>query len=195
MQPLTRDDLLSLERYEAEREAFRRQVIGLKQARRISVGPRLTFLFENRITVLFQVQEMLRAERITRPEAIRDELDVYNVLLPTERELSATLFIEIDDVAQIKPELDRFFGIDDPGHVWLQVGPAERVVGLFEPGHSKEDKIAAVHYVRFALTPDQRELLLRAKLPVSLVVEHGKYRHRTTLSSVMIDSLRGDLAA
>lgn len=193
MQPLTLDDVQSLAVYAREREEFRRQVIGLKQARRISVGSRLTFLFENRLTVLFQVQEMLRAECITRPEAIREELDVYNGLLPTEDELSATMFIEIEETDRIKPELDRFLGIDAPGRVWIALGDGERIVAVFEPGHSKEDKIAAVHYVRFPFSRTQRETFLRTTLPVQLVVQHGDYRYDTALSPVMLESLRSDL--
>ena len=104
--------------------------------------------------MLFQIQEMCRAERIIDDAKVQDEIDVYNALLPGPGELSATLFIEIADKDQIKPVLDRFMGIDTGQHVWIQVGGGLRVPGEFEAGHSDEEKgkLAAVHFVRFVFS-------------------------------------------
>jgi hypothetical protein len=193
MQRIRLDEVKNLYEYEKVREGFRREVIALKARRRIPVGDRLSFVFENRETVLFQIQEMIRAERIVADARIQDELDVYNDLIPGPGELSATLFIEIEDKERIKPELDRFMGIDEGRHVWLQVGREFAIAGEFEAGHSKEDKLAAVHFVRFALPEPARRAFARE--PVALVVEHSGYRARTELSAEARAALLEDLQA
>jgi len=148
MNQLTQQDLLSHADYERERDSFRQRIIALKRRRRIEVGGKISLVFENRDTLQFQIQEMVRAERIFDPAKIQDELDVYNALLPGAGELSATLFIEITDQDRIKPYLDSLQGIDRGETVALIVG-SRTVWGLFEGGHSKEEKLSAVHFVRF----------------------------------------------
>jgi hypothetical protein len=193
MEKIRFDEVKNLYEYEKVREAFRREIIALKRDRRIPVGDRLSFLFENRQTVLFQVQEMIRAERIVVDDRVQDEIDVYNELIPGPGELSATMMIEIEDRADIKPQLDRFMGIDAGEHVWLQVGWDHALAGRFEQGHSREDKISAVHFVRFAVAPGAQRAFARG--PVALVVEHGDYRARTELSSATRRALLEDLGA
>ncbi|MBL8039254.1 MAG: DUF3501 family protein, partial [Nitrospira sp.] len=112
MQALTSADLIPYEEYERQRETFRANIIALKQRRRISIGPWMTLVFENRRTLQFQVQEMVRVERIFDPAKVQDELDVYNAILPAPGELSATLLIEITDEANVKERLDEFMGLD-----------------------------------------------------------------------------------
>jgi hypothetical protein len=188
------DDVKNLYEYEKVRDAVRREIIALKARRRVAVGDRLSLLFENRLTVLFQIQEMIRAERIVTDERVQDEIDVYNELIPGPGELSATLMIEIEDKERIKPELDRFMGIDEGDHVWLQIGHGDAswaVSGLFEAGHSKEDKRAAVHFVRFAVPPAARAAL--AAGPAAIAVEHPNYRARTELSAELRAALAEDL--
>ena len=119
MRPLEPADILDLTAYEHVREEFLAKTIALKQPRRIHVGDRLCFIFENRDTVRFQIQEMTRAERTVKPEAIAEEVRVYNELIPGADELSATLMIEIPDMQAIRRELDRLVGIDE--HVFLDV--------------------------------------------------------------------------
>jgi hypothetical protein len=175
-------DVLNFFEYEKVRERMRRRVIDLKRVRRMQVGRHLSFVFENRDTVLFQIQEMCRVERITDDAKIRDELDVYNALLPRPGELSATLFIEITDKAEIQPVLDRFMGIDMGPTVWIQVGKDFTVPGEFEAGHSNEEKgkLSAVHFVRFAFPPDAIRAFVDS--PVHLVVDHPAERARVELS-------------
>jgi hypothetical protein len=185
-------DVKDLHEYEKARTAFRREVIALKRRRRVAVGDRLSFLFENRQTVLFQIQEMVRAERIVAEERVQDEIDVYNELIPGPGELSATMMIEIEDKSQIQPVLDGLMGIDSGEHVWLQIGREFAIPGRFEAGHSKEDKIAAVHFVRFALPPAARHAFGRDT--VALVVEHPNYRARTELPAEARTALLEDLA-
>src|SRR5262245_28496656 len=129
-------DVLNLAEYEKVREEMRRRVIALKRGRRVSAGSHLSFVFENRDTLLFQIQEMCRVERITDDVRIQDEIDVYGRLLPRRGELSATLMIEIAEKDQIKPVLDRFKGIDTDQCVWMKVGKEIAVEGEFVEGSS-----------------------------------------------------------
>ena len=186
-------DVLNFFEYERVRDGMRRRVIDLKRARRVPVGRYLSFVFEHRETVLFQIQEMCRAERITDDARIQDEISVYGALLPRRGELSATMMIEIEDQAHVKPVLDRFMGIDTGPHVFMQVGREFAVPGEFEAGHSdgERGKLAAVHFVRFAF-PDPA---LRAfqDADVFLVLDHPAERARTLLSDETKAALLGDL--
>ena len=190
IRPVTLDDVVGLERYEAIRDDVRRRVIALKKARRVSVGPELTFVFENHDTVFFQIQEMLRAERISDLDAVRAELAVYNGLLPQPGELSATLLIEITDQEDIAARLLAFLGLDEC--VALMVGD-RRLAAHFEPCRSREDKLSAVQYVRFALPPAARAAFIDASEPARLVVDLPHYRHEAPISGAVRDSLAADL--
>jgi len=181
-----------LPEYEKERTDFRRRIIELKALRRISIGPLITLVFENRDTVRFQIQEMLRVERIEEEGKVRHELAVYNGLIPEEGELSATLFIEITEGDRIKMTLDRLMGIDEPGRLRLEVG-GERCVALFEAGHSNEEKLSAVHYLRFRLTPEQQKRLADPALAARLVIDHPHYQASAELGLQTRRSLLADL--
>ena len=193
MKLLELSEILNLVEYEKIRVARRREIVALKQARRVSVGRYLTFVFENRATVWFQIQEMVRAERVVDDAKIAEEVEVYNGLLPRPCELAATLMIEIDQAPEIKPVLDRLLGIDTRDYVKLTVGP-HVIVGEFESGHSDEErgKLSAVHFVRFALPPQARAQFAGSE--VALVVEHPNERARTVLSAETKRSLLDDLA-
>jgi hypothetical protein len=178
LRPVTTAEILNLVEYEKVREARRRAVIALKRERRVSVGRYLSFVFESHETVWFQIQEMVRVERIVDEARIAEEVEVYNSLLPRPGELAATMFIEIGEPAQIKPVLDTLLGIDVGGHVRLEVGP-HVVSGVFEAGHSDEElgKLSAVHFVRFALPPAARGAFADAE--VALTCDHPADRGRT----------------
>ena len=187
-------DVLNFFEYEKVRTEMRERVIELKRERRVTVGRHLSFVFENRDTVLFQIQEMCRVERITDDAKIQDELDVYNALLPARRELSATLFIEITDKEQIQPVLDRFMGIDIGPTVWIQVGKEFAIPGEFEAGHSDEEKgkLAAVHFVRFAFSAEALRAFRTSA--VDLVADHPAPRARARLSDETKAELLTDLS-
>ena len=154
MRPLRRDEIVDRERYEALRSDYREAVIAHKRRRRMAVGDRVTLVFEDRETLRFQVQEMLWVERISEPEKIQRELDVYNELMPADRELSATLFIEITDPGAVRPELDRLVGIDEHVALVLSEGKAtETIPAHFDPEQFEQDRISAVQYLRFPLFP------------------------------------------
>jgi Protein of unknown function (DUF3501) len=193
MKSLVPSEILNLVEYEKVRNARRRQIVEEKKARRVSVGRYLTFVFENRATVWFQIQEMVRAERIVDETKIAEEVEVYNALLPQPGELSATLMIEIAEAAEIKPVLDKLLGIDTRNYVTMTVGP-HVIVGDFETGHSDEErgKLSAVHFVRFALPREAREPFATSE--VALVIEHPNERARTVLSHETKRNLLEDLA-
>ncbi len=195
MKKVELSEIKNLVEYEKARETMRDAVIALKQHRRVSVGDNLTFLFENRETVLFQIQEMVRTERIVDAAKIQDELDAYNALVPDAGELSATLFIEIPGIAtfttaEARAAVNRFQGLDQ-GAVFMVVG-SQRTPARFEGGHSKEEKMAAVQYLRFPLTSESREALLLGA-PSSLVVEHPRYQARAEIGDATRASLSQDL--
>ncbi|MBI2155431.1 MAG: DUF3501 family protein [Candidatus Rokubacteria bacterium] len=193
MKLLATSEILNLVEYERVREARRRELIDMKRPRRVQVGRHLTFVFENRETVWFQIQEMVRAERIVDEAKIAEEVEVYNSLLPGSGQLAATMLIEITEPSQIKPVLDTLLGIDTRDYVKLTVGP-HVIVGDFETGHSDEErgKLSAVHFVRFALPPEARRIF--ASVEVALVVEHPNERARAVLSEETRRSLARDLA-
>lgn len=192
MMPLVPDDIIPYADYERQREGFRARIIDLKKRRRISVGPLITLVFENRDTLLFQIQEMVRVEQIFDPAKVRDELDVYNALLPAAGELSATLLIEITDDARMKEWLDTFMGLDHGEKLAISVGGA-RVYGEFEGGHSHETKISAVHFVRFRPAPKMIAALADLRQPVTLLIDHNGYQAETGVPGTMREEWLRDL--
>lgn len=192
MKPLTVQDVLPPDAYEAARQEFRQRIIELKADRRISVGDLVTLVFENRRTLLFQIQEMIRAERIQAVDRIEEEVAAYNEQLPGLGELSATLLIEVVDPAKVKSVMDRFQGIDRGKSVWLEVG-RHRVAGIFEQGRSQEDKISAVHYVRFQVPDIVKMDLANFQIPMDVVIHHSSYQATAQVPVKMRQSLLDDL--
>lgn len=190
---ITPADVIPYEEYERRREVFRAKIIALKQRRRISIGPFITMVFENRETLQFQIQEMIRAERIVDPVKIQEELDVYNALLPQPNELSATLLIEITDEAEMKEKLDQFMGLDHGEKVAITAGE-EAVFGEFEGGRSHETKISAVHFVRFRPTGSMKRAFADLARPVTIRVIHGEYHEEMPVPGSMREEWLADLS-
>jgi hypothetical protein len=193
MKKVALDEIIGLARYEQMRAEFRRRIIAMKKHRRVAVGDRVTFVFENHDTMLFQIQEMLRAEQIVDLDHVRDELEVYNALIPNPGELSATMLIEITESDRIREELVSLIGIDEA--VRLEIGSRISIRGEFEAGRTKEDKLSAVQYVRFVLDNAARQAFLDGAELVRLVIDHPKYRHATVINGAVRESLAQDLAA
>lgn len=185
------NEILDLTSYEKVRADFMQKTIELKRPRRIHVGEQLCFIFENRDTVIFQIQEMTRAERTVSEDAIAVEVAVYNELVPDEHELSATLMIEIPDQAQIRPQLDRLIGIDE--HIFLDVGDAT-VRATFDDKQFEEDRISAVQYVRFPLGAELSARFRDPTVPVALRADHPNYTAKTVIDGPARASLAADLA-
>ena len=189
---LTSQDLLPAAAYEQQREFFRSQIIALKQRRRISVGPLITLVFENRETLRFQTQEMIRVEQILDPHKVQEELDVYNALMPKIGEVSATLMIEITEPDRMKEWLDMFMGLDHGEKIAIRSG-TEHVFGEFEGGHSHETKISAVHFVRFKPTASMIASFADLHVPVTLTVHHGEYQAEAPVPGSMREEWLKDL--
>lgn len=197
MERIQLSEIKNLVEYEKARDGMRARVIEVKKNRRVSVGDNLTFLFENRDTVLFQIQEMVRTERIVDEARIQEEIDAYNALLPGQGELSATMFIEIPELSrmgneEVRRTINRFQGLDRDG-VALRLGDRPPIPARFEEGHSKEEKMAAVHYVRFPVPAEAQALLADPRQRVRLVVSHPNYRAEAEVPPATRAELLADL--
>jgi hypothetical protein len=170
------DDLFSLERYARERPAFRARVLEHKRDRQLAVGPHVTWLFEDRLTVQYQVQEMLRAERIFEPEGIEEELESYNPLIPDGRNWKVTLLIEYPDESERRRELSLLKGIED--RCWVQATGCERVFAIADEDldRENEEKTSAVHFLRFELTAPMIAAL-RGGAALGVGIDHERYQH------------------
>ena len=171
MRPIGLDDIIGRERYGEARETIRRRVIAHKRPRRVAVGDRLSLVFEDRATVWYQTQEMLWVEHVTDLDAIREELAVYNQLLPGDGDLAATLLIELREQERMREEFRRFVGLDR--HLTLLVGE-QRIPAVFEDGRQTGENISAVQYLRFPLDAGARAALA-AGAPLAIVADHPSY--------------------
>ncbi|MGB7182487.1 MAG: DUF3501 family protein [Burkholderiaceae bacterium] len=191
---ITRESLWTLEAYAKERPAFREKVLAHKKDRNVDIGQHVRLIFEDELTVRYQVQEMLRIEKTFEEAGIMEELSAYNPLIPTGREFKATMMIEYPDPAQRKIELARLKGIEDK--VYVQAEGADRVYAIADEDmdRSNDEKTSAVHFLRFTLTDDMAAAL---KYGVSLTIGIDHENYRATISPVSDatrQSLIGDLA-
>jgi Protein of unknown function (DUF3501) len=191
MEKLSTSDLLSLEQYARERPAMRTRVLEHKRARQLAVGPNVTWLFEDRLTIQYQVQEMLRAERIFEPEGIADELGSYNPLIPDGANWKVTLLIEFTDEAERRVRLGKLKGVED--RCWVQVSGHARVFAIADEDLEREndEKTSAVHFLRFELTPPM-VMAMKSGSALSMGIDHDQYRHEIAPVS---DAVRAALAA
>ncbi|MCW8926249.1 MAG: DUF3501 family protein, partial [Xanthomonadales bacterium] len=190
--PLTRDDLMSLEQYAARRDEFRKHVIAHKKHRRVGVGKHLFLYFEDRLTVQYQVQEMLRIEKIFEAGGIAEELGAYNPLIPDGSNLKATAMLEYQDVTERKQQLARLKGIED--QVWLKVEGFEPVFAISNEDleRSNEEKTSAVHFMRFELDSDMIAALKNGT-GLSFGSDHKMYPYSTEATAETRQSLIADL--
>ncbi len=192
MRPLSRADIRGPALYAGFRDDLRKREIAHKQDRRVIVGDRVSLVFEDRTTLIFQIEEILRVEGITAPDKIDEEIAVYNELLPTSDSLSATLFLELPPDADARAELGRLVGLDE--HVVLHIGP-HPIRASFEPGRSEGDRISAVQYTRYSLDAAARAALETPGTPLAVEIDHPNYRHRVALGEATRASLARDLAS
>ena len=193
MPAIERESLLSLEAYARERQAFRARVLEHKKHRSVHLGEHVTLLFEDELTIRYQIQEMLRIERIFEEEGIRHELQAYNPLVPDGSNLKATMLIEYPDAAERQRALARLRGIED--RVWLQVSESARVYAIADEDLEREntEKTSAVHFLRFELDPGMGEALRRGA-PLALGIDHPQYQARVDVAPAVRAALTADLA-
>ncbi len=193
MQKLKPDELMPLEEYHRQRAEFRHEVMAHKEHRQLAIGPHGTLYFENRLTIQYQVQEMLRVERIFETEAFQEELDGYNPLIPDGNNLKATFMIEYEDATERQAALAKLVGIENL--VWARIGKADRVWAIADEDieRSREGKTSAVHFLRFQFT-DEMVRDAKAGVAIGIGIEHAEYDYRVEpLGEQTRDSLVADL--
>jgi hypothetical protein len=176
MQMLTRENLMSLEQYAKARPAFRAEVLAHKRNRQLPIGPNATLYFEDRLTMQYQVQEMLRIERVFEAEGIEDELSAYNPLIPNGSNWKATFMIEYGNVEERRVALMQMVGIEN--RVWAQIAGQERVYAVADEDleRTTEDKTSSVHFMRFELTPAM-VVAVKQGAAISMGIEHETYNY------------------
>ena len=183
---------MTLEQYANDREDFRARVMAHKNNRRVAIGPNVTLYFEDALTMQYQIQEMLRLERIFEADKIQEELDAYNPLIPDGSNLKATMMIEFPDIEERRAELQRLIGIE--AALWLAAGDLSRVTPIANEDLDREtaDKTSAVHFVRFELT-EQMIGALRSGEKLLIGIDHPAYGYNTQFSTSTRSSLVRDL--
>jgi hypothetical protein len=191
VKPLLLAEIVDRERYQAIRPAYRDALIAHKRDRRLALGDRVTLVFEDRETLRFQVQEMIWVERTVDAEKIQHELDVYNELMPNRGDLSATLFIEITDLAEIRPELERLVGLDE--RLMLDLGDGGSIAARFDPKQLEEDRLAAVQYVKFVFDDEQARRFTDAGTEAVMRIDHPNYSCAVPIPAPIRQRLIDDL--
>ena len=193
MNKLTRDDLYSLEKYSEVRPEFRARVMAHKKNRRLPIGPNAALYFEDALTMHYQIQEMLRAERIFEASGIQEELDAYNPLIPDGSNWKATFMMEYPDEDERRVQLAKLIGIER--HVWAQVADFARITPVADEDLEREteEKTSSVHFLRFELTAEM-VAAVKAGSPISIGIDHPAYTYATEpVAQNIRDSLAADL--
>lgn len=193
MDKLRAADLYSLEQYHKVRNDFRARVIEHKKSRQAAIGPNVTLTFEDRMTMQYQVQEMLRIERIFESDAIEEELEAYNPLIPDGGNWKATMMIEFPDVAERRRALQELAGIEDAVYVEIAGRPRIAAIADEDLERSTEEKTSAVHFLRFELDDAARAALAQGA-DLAIGVDHPRYRHRLVAGDALRKALIADLS-
>ena len=193
MNKLTRNDLYSLEKYAEMRPAFRSQVMAHKKHRQVQIGPHARLVFEDRLTMQYQIQEMLRIERIFEAQGIEDELKAYNPLIPDGTNWKATFMVEYEDPAERRLALAKLIGIEN--RIWVRVDDLEHVWAIADEDLEREtsEKTSSVHFLRFDLTPAM-SAAVKAGASISVGIDHPAYNYQVDpVDELTRDSLAQDL--
>lgn len=192
MQKLNRNDLLSLEQYAEQRPRMRTEVMAHKQARRVPIGAHAALYFEDRLTMQYQIQEMLRAERIFEAAGIQEELDAYNPLIPDGDNWKATFMLEFENVEERRDALTRLIGIEDK--VWVQAGDQPRVYAIADEDleRENEEKTSSVHFLRFQLSAGMVSAV-KVAMALRMGIDHPEYNYTVDLDETQRAALAADL--
>lgn len=191
-QQITRDELMSLEQYAEKRGEFRQQVLDHKKHRQVPLGPNATLYFEDRLTLLYQIQEMLRIEKVFEADGINEELEAYNPLIPDGRNFKATFMIEYPDAQVRAAQLEKMVGIEDL--VWMQIGDNDKIWSIADEDleRSTETKTSAVHFLRFDIS-DNMAQALKSGVEWKMGVQHPVYTFDLAIEDETRASLLNDL--
>lgn len=192
VRPITRADIKGPALYAHIRDDYRNRVIELKKHRRVLIGDVVELVFDNRLTLTMQVEEICRLENLTRDDQINDEIALTNELMPTEDSLAATLFIALPQDEHLKERLAKLVGLDE--HVILHLG-SHAIRAAFEPGRSTEERISAVQYTRYPLSTEARAALMTPNTPIAVEIDHPNYRYRVQCPEELRASLAADYGA
>jgi hypothetical protein len=189
---IRREDLMSLEQYAEQRVEFRQRVLAHKKHRQVMLGPNSTLYFEDRLTLLYQIQEMLRIEKVFEADGINEELEAYNPMVPSGRNFKATYMIEYTDPEIRAAQLQKLVGIEDL--VWMQVAGFDKVWAIADEDleRSTETKTSAVHFMRFEMSDEMAEALKKGT-DWNIGVQHPVYTYELTVEGATRDSLLNDL--
>jgi len=191
-QQITRDDLMSLEQYAEQRGEFRQKVLAHKKHRQVALGPNATLYFEDRLTLLYQIQEMLRIEKVFEADGINEELEAYNPMIPSGRNFKATFMIEYADATVRAAQLEKMVNIEDL--VWMQVGKHDKIWAIADEDleRSNDTKTSAVHFMRFEIS-DEMAQELKAGADLQIGVQHAVYTYDVLVEGDTRASLLADL--
>jgi len=191
-QQITRDDLMSLEQYAEQRNEFRQKVLAHKKHRQVALGPNATLYFEDRLTLLYQIQEMLRIEKVFEADGINEELEAYNPMIPSGRNFKATFMIEYADAIVRAAQLEKMVNIEDL--VWMQVGEHDKIWAIADEDleRSNDTKTSAVHFMRFEIN-DEMAQELKAGADLQIGVQHAVYTYDVLVAGDTRASLLADL--
>jgi len=191
-QQITRDDLMSLEQYAEQRNEFRQKVLAHKKHRQVALGPNATLYFEDRLTLLYQIQEMLRIEKVFEADGINEELEAYNPMIPSGRNFKATFMIEYADATVRAAQLEKMVNIEDL--VWIQVGEHDKIWAIADEDleRSNDTKTSAVHFMRFEIN-DEMAQELKAGADFQIGVQHAVYTYDVLVAGDTRASLLADL--
>lgn len=190
MKRIELSDIIDIAEYERKRNEYRPKIMKEKDKRRVHVGPQITYLFETFDTMLYQVQEMMRAERIVEEEGIWEEINTYNELIPEKNQLSASMFIEISDVEERKILLSKI--VDLPKHTYLMVDDF-KILAEFDPRQGSDDKLSSVQYIKFTLNDEQSSRFNKADSKISLGFDHPYYDQQFELTNEQKNTLFNDM--
>ena len=194
MNKLTRDDLISLEKYAEQRNDFRARVMTHKKNRRLAIGPNASLYFEDLLTMQYQIQEMLRIEKIFEAEGIQEELDAYNPMIPDGTNWKATFMMEYPDEDERRVQLTKLLGVEK--QVWAQVADFDRITPIADEDLEREDEVktSSVHFLRFELTAEMVSAVKQGAA-ISMGIDHPNYNYTVDLLAPDVrDSLASDLA-
>jgi hypothetical protein len=190
MKKIDLTDIIDIAEYEHKRGKYRPEIMAEKNKRRIHVGPQVTYLFETFDTMLYQVQEMMRAERIVDEKGIMGEINAYNELIPEKNQLSASMFIEISDIEERKKILSKI--VDLPKHTFILIDGA-KIFAEFDPRQGSEDKLSSVQYVKFSLNEKQVSRFNSVDSKICFGFDHQYYNHQYELTANQKKTLFADM--
>lgn len=192
VRPITRADVKGPAIYAQIRDDYRNRVIEMKKHRRVLIGDVVELVFDNRLTLTMQIEEILRLENLTREDQIADEIALTNELMPTDTSLAATLFIALPQDEHLKDRLQKLVGLDE--HVVLHIG-SHAIRAAFESGRSTEERISAVQYTRYPLAPEVKASLMAPGTSIAVEIDHPNYRYRVECPEELRASLAADYGA